>query len=90
MKTIANQKDVFGGCGAVAEKTISMGNLIEGRSKGHTWAQFLIKGRGVCTIDMIVRRGNEPEAPSEAADMECVQAESGPPCTFDPYFYALA
>lgn len=90
MKTIASAKDAFGGCGAVAEKTISLGNLIEGRSKGHTWAQFLIKGRGVCTIDMIVRRGDTPEAPSEAADMECVQAESGPPCTFDPYFYALA
>lgn len=90
LKTVPDPSNPFGCCGATSEKPIALGNLLEGKSKGHTWAQFLIKGRGVCSIDMILRSGNGEEQPAETATMEDMRAESGPPCTFDPYEYALA
>lgn len=89
METVCSPKDVFK-CSAKAEKIIALGDLAKGKSQGHTWLQFLVKGRGVCTIDMVVRNGNSGEEPAEKADMECMTAESAPPCDFDPYFYALA
>lgn len=87
VKAKKSPKDVFG-CSTKAEKKMSLGKLLE-EFKGYTWVQFLIKGKGVCTVDMIIRPSGAGE-PDEPADKECLVSESGPPCDFDPYFYALA
>lgn len=87
VKAVQSQADVFG-CATRAEKRISLGAIISDM-KGYSWAQFLLKGRGVCTVDFSMRCDPAGE-PGEKADPECLEAESRPPCEFDPFYSALA
>lgn len=76
------------GCARNSEKRISLGQILADNAKC-TWAQFLVKGVGVCTIDFSIRP-DQADEPTEDADDECVTVVSEPPCDFDPYYPALA
>lgn len=75
------------GCGRRGERTISLGKITDSLRKGAQWVQFLIKGRGVCTVDFGVTY-DDVASPEEKADPECVLAESPPVCDFDPFYPA--
>lgn len=87
LKVQKNCEDALG-CGISAEKTLCLGSLLADEN-GYIWAQFLVKGRGVCTVDLTIRP-DQGEEPDEMADEECLAVTSEPPCDFDPYYAALA
>ncbi len=76
----------FGTCPTAAERTIALG-AITAQQKGALWAQFLIKGKGVCTVDFSIDAGDAVD-PNEKPDAECLKADSPPFCSFDPFYTA--
>lgn len=74
----------FGTCPTAAERSISLGQIAS-QQKGAVWSQFLLKGKGVCTIDFSIEVG-DVVAREEKPDPECVKAESPPLCEFDPFY----
>lgn len=78
--------DVFG-CAKKGEKLISLGKLAV-EFKEATWIQILMKGVGVVTVDLALK-ADEPDAPDEKPDKECVVATSDYLCDHDPYYSAM-
>jgi hypothetical protein len=86
VKTKAVEGDVLG-CGTAAERSISLGPIVADFKNAH-WVQVLIKGTGVCTVDLAIRPDQAAE-PEEAPDKDCVVADSPPVCDFDIFYGAL-
>lgn len=81
------RKDDVLGCGTSAERSISLGPIASAFKDAH-WIQILIKGIGVCTVDLAIRPDQASE-PDEIPDKDCVLAESPPVCDFDIFYAAL-
>lgn len=87
IKVNANPDDGTG-CAIKSEKKLCLGTLLSDHAK-YSWAQFLIKGTGICTVDFAIRPDQAGE-PDEDVEDECIEIVSEPPCDFDPFYSALA
>ena len=74
----------FGTCPVAAERSICLG-AITAQQKGAVWSQFLIKGKGVTTLDFSIEIG-DAVGRDQKPDPECLKAESPPLCEFDPFY----